>query len=87
MRTINADGVKLEIKKWQNTKDDFRTLKQIVDSMPTIDAVPVVRCKDCEHWQQSVDGITKWCSVMRGRETKYDDFCSYGERRDENATD
>ena len=27
------------------------TLKAIMSSQPTIDAVPVVRCKDCIYWQ------------------------------------
>ena len=40
----------------------------------------VVQCKDCKHWQESVDGITKWCPLLMDKETKADDFCSYGER-------
>ena len=42
----------------------------------------VVRCKDCKHWQESVDGITKWCPLLMDKETKENDFCSYGERKD-----
>ena len=42
----------------------------------------VVRCKDCKHWQESVDGITKWCPLLMDKETKADDFCFYGERKD-----
>lgn len=40
-----------------------------------------VRCKDCKHWQESVDGIHKWCPLMMSKETKPDDFCSCGERK------
>ena len=42
----------------------------------------VVRCKDCKHWQESVDGVTKWCPLLMDKETKADDFCSFGEWRD-----
>ena len=38
--------------------------------------VEVVRCKDCGHYHQNVCPI--WCYT----ETKPDDFCSYGERRE-----
>ena len=47
----------------------------------TADAVEVVRCKDCRHWQKSVDGVTTWCPMLMDKKTKADDFCSYGERR------
>nr|DAG35519.1 MAG TPA: hypothetical protein [Bacteriophage sp.] len=49
-------------------------------------AVPVVRCKDCEHYDMGVclkiysDGnvhLEAW------QERKPDDFCSYGERRED----
>lgn len=42
----------------------------------------VVHCKNCKHWQESVDGITKWCPLLLGKATKEDDFCSWGERKD-----
>ena len=60
----------------------------MVKDAPTIDAVPVVRCKDCKHREKS-----PWCDGYRcgnpydgmasGVELKDDDFCSYGERRTE----
>ncbi len=41
------------------------------------DAVEVVRCKDCTHF----DG--KWfCKICGVPSRKPDDFCSYGERKD-----
>ena len=45
--------------------------------------VEVVRCKDCKHWQVSVDGIHTWCSKRVSMATNKDDFCSYGERKDD----
>ncbi|MEE0178303.1 MAG: hypothetical protein U0I25_00920 [Oscillospiraceae bacterium] len=48
---------------------------------PTVDAVPVVRCKDCKHYKP--DEYECGCDFAGGLPyVKADDFCSYGERRD-----
>ena len=53
-----------------------------VPSMPTIDAVPVVRCGECKR----CDPETMHCDHPMGTALplprKPDDFCSYGERKD-----
>ncbi len=54
---------------------------------PTIDAVPVVRCKDCKHsFERS--GRKPFGCYLRGKNgiTLHDgdDFCSYGERKESN---
>lgn len=55
-------------------------------SIPTVDAVPVVRCKDCKHClidNKRGDGL---CMRIVYRERKrLDDFCSYGERGADNG--
>ena len=59
------------------------TRKQIVDA-PTVDAVEVVRCKGCKYWEQGKDYepyCNHWGNMMT--DTKADDFCSYGERRND----
>lgn len=61
--------------------------KQIADA-PTIDAVPVVRCKDCKYhyWEQEpCHGKTvHYCKLphMRGVEVFKEFFCYYGKRKD-----
>ena len=59
-----------------------------IDNAPTMNAVPVVRCKDCVYWDDDPDtygaddGPKGKC--MKSFETMCaDDFCSYGERKDE----
>lgn len=56
----------------------FRAIEKAVAEIPVIDAVEVVRCKDCKHYgatdcqiQESFYGIKDF------------DFCSYGERRED----
>lgn len=41
----------------------------------TIDAVEVVRCKDCKYWNNG--------DCYRLELSRPDDFCSYGERKEE----
>ena len=61
-------------------------LAETVDKAPTIDAVPVVRCRECEHhyWEQEpCHGKTvHYCELphMRGVEVFKEFFCYYGER-------
>lgn len=47
-----------------------------VRKQKTIDAVPVIRCKDCKFW----DDDFNWCDRKAVR-MQEDDFCSYGERK------
>lgn len=48
----------------------------------SVDAVEVVRCKDCIHYEYG-KGYAPWCNHMCGLdEMGEDDFCSYGERKD-----
>ena len=51
----------------------------IIQGMPTVDAIEVVRCRDCKHH----DGIRcfRWNSTII---TGFDDYCSNGERKDGN---
>ena len=64
-------------------------LAETVDKAPTIDAVPVVRCRECVHWKPTGSKAGNSFSDMEnigGCEfTKYcrreSDYCSYGERK------
>ena len=56
-------------------------LAETVDKAPTIDAVPVVRCKDCRHMEKSQYG--RYCQIWRMYNGHGDDgFCCYGERKE-----
>lgn len=53
-----------------------------IEDAPTIDAVEVVRCKDCKHRRENCGmGDHRWCDVLK-MTTMEDDFCSYGKRRE-----
>ena len=54
---------------------------------PTIDAVEVVRCWDCNHCDPENHHCDHPMSTAAPLSRKPDDFCSYGERKDgDNAT-
>lgn len=56
-----------------------------IDKLPTVDAVKVVRCKDCAKWGGVPFGnvCRRWSAPLAGMKncTGPDDYCSYGERR------
>ena len=60
-------------------------------AMRTVDAVEVVRCKDCKHCQTASWG-ERFCArkqddgvYVEMSNLSEDDFCSYGERKDKDA--
>ena len=61
---------------------------QYIEALPAADVSPVMRCKDCVHYDLGVclkiysDGNTQKDSWQSRNP---DDFCSYGERKDGGA--
>lgn len=56
---------------------------QDIDEAHSVDAVPVVRCKDCKQWQRNcgrTDSPNGHC-FLHDIDPNGNDFCSYGERR------
>ena len=60
----------------------FDTVRQMADDCPTIDAVPVVRCKDCKHYWKNTDGESVPVCLASPKD---DAFCSEGRRKDDAA--
>jgi len=60
-----------------------RDVVDLIDAQPTVDAVPVIRCKDCEDCTETklYDG-QRWNYCMRLRcVVKENDFCCWAERK------
>ena len=55
-------------------------VQQCIDKAPTVDAVEVVRCKDCERTEESMHSGCVWC-IEHSKTMLENDFCSYGERK------
>lgn len=66
----------------------IESVLEYVEQLPAVDAVPVVRCKDCVHYElgcclkiYSDGNVNKDAWQKRTP----NDFCSYGERRNDNG--
>lgn len=94
MRLIDADALKKamdgywgrcqRIRKPRNGETAvFLDIKAIVEDCPTIDAVPVIRCKDCK-WHQGKDCMA-WDdgTVAVANEVEDDGYCYLAERKEE----
>ena len=84
-RLIDADVAD----KWMRQNNAFIDAA-ILKAIPTIDAVPVVRCGQCKHSRELdrsdpyensfVDGCV-WCMMGRGDGVAKDQFCDEGQRK------
>ena len=85
MRLIDADEAIINFGfEWDDIPPTIEEFVRFLKKQPTVDAGPVVRCRDCKHWHKD----TVFCGYMSYGEASErvnwyaDDFCSYGERKD-----
>ena len=89
MRLIDADGLRRRIVAFctgcSTTYLIVENIVMMINQADTVDAVPIVRCKDCVY-AQSAEINNKGYRICpaSGMEITDDDFCSYGERRKSN---
>ena len=94
MILCDLDEIKIQVKRQYedchgysgNKKAIYReailAVRSILHSAKTIDAGPVVRCRECKWWQEDDD--IGHCDNPDGLDNyaKPEDFCSYGERKE-----
>lgn len=75
MRLIDAD----KLPKHNGYALSASEVAKAVENAPTVDAVPVVRCKDCKHYEPFREhyGFCKIGGMLNGN----GHFCAYGERK------
>lgn len=74
MRLIDAQGLTVLI------PYEELNAKMVIANAPTVDAVEVVRCKDCKHyWKNNPSDDIPVCLAS----PKDDAFCSDGERKED----
>ena len=97
MRLIDADEAIIKFGfEWDDIPPTIEVFVRFLKKQPTVDAVEVLRCRDCKYWGdeagklQHSDGVLfARCKVhnylIDGRHTGWcpteNDFCSYGERK------
>lgn len=82
MRLIDADALiaQAEEEMFAYEADQFAAM---VSWIPTIDAVPVVRCAKCDWYDAGICVNPKCTKSWYGCRVQEQHFCSYGERRSE----
>lgn len=82
MRLIDADKLKAHYSWWP--ENERTVLDQIVDAQPTVDAVPVVRCRECKYflpeWPDDASSVYQCHKGLGWPEP--DGYCYKGERKD-----
>lgn len=79
MRLIDADAIKLPEGFFEKV-DNVPKFYDWLNSLPTIDAVPVIRCKECVHYKGHWYCET-WNNSPGFPAVTEDGFCNMAERR------
>ena len=88
MRLIDADAFEQHMQnKWENNEisnGEWIHFREMLNQEQTIDAVEVVRCKECVNWDDDWDPVTwgagyHYCTMM-DTFTTADEFCRRGEQ-------
>ena len=94
MRLIDADMADVviiydksnELTQVSAIREYIKRQKAFLDKFPTIDAVPVVRCKDCKHGYPCGDEIVCYHPEYELAEGKWsykkDFFCAFGDTKE-----
>ena len=90
-RLIDADAL-MPMMKYATTDSEigvfpikigFNAIAKVIENAPTVDAEPVVRCKDCVFWEHAFDDWGKCYGIMAGLGTYDGGFCAWAERKEE----
>lgn len=84
------DAIKQIVKGEEMYGEEFATdtgrVKDFLNVLTSADVVEVVRCKDCKYYEWTSNRVpeeqTWWC-YKHNTEMGNNDYCSYGERKDE----
>ena len=94
MRLIDADALKDNL-----LVKGINSVWDLLKNTPTVDAVPVIRCKDCKYWlphsqfgfDEDNDEYYDYCELLVPDDDYYaitrqaEDFCSKAERGNNEA--
>lgn len=81
MRVVDLDAVIdcIEVE-W-----GYEGIREVLYSLPVVDAVPVVRCRKCKNFRQNNEN-DPYCADRRGLDDpEPESFCSYGEPKEKHS--
>lgn len=81
-RYIDKDAVRRAIQEYCCIQEEITPdgIAKVVMSVPTVDVVEVVRCKDCIHFISGSCNYFGYYTYVP--DVDEDGYCSYGERRE-----
>lgn len=86
MRLIDADAVKFNFPYGYDDSGillvPYRDAKKLIEAAKTVDAVPVVRCKDCIYTRKLYGRLVCKYGTCSGCILREDFFCANGERKE-----
>ena len=57
-------------------------IRELLRDIPTVDAIPVVRCRECDHKTHDENGKPYCLQLEMYLNKELDFFCKYGERKE-----
>ena len=84
MSLINREALLSYADLWASCGEHYTAedVIMMIKTAPTVDAVPVVRCRECNHCDPENYHCDHPMSTAAPLRRKPDDFCSYGERKE-----
>lgn len=90
-RYIDADAFNKDLqKRWNINSDHDFADKEVWRALEDAPSIDIVRCGECKKAHLTADGTCKYCEEWKDNDGDYievyhnaDDFCSYGERKDD----
>lgn len=84
MRLIDLDSDYIQETLYRRAFKTRQDIEEWLNFAPTIDAVPVVRCKDCKFgdWDSEPNDAMVCMRTKDGFWRSGNDFCSFGERKE-----
>ena len=77
MRLIDADEAIINFGfEWDDIPPTREEFVRFLKKQPTVDAVPVVRCRECTEFDETEHECSHWYGFREN------DFCSYGKRKE-----
>ena len=81
MRLIDADSLLKSISTMSDLKMNGVTIAVAVAKCVTIDAVPVVRCKDCKYFGLNDENVPYCLNPFGLDDPEPNGFCNYGRKK------
>ena len=91
-RLIDAEKLRKDVLDLPNCYNGFSDtydkamIIDLIDEQPTVDAEPVVRCKECNCWHTEGQYCDRFGVMWEEFDTSPNDYCSRGERREDAET-